>query len=275
MNPISKAVDWLQTKAFEASFNTVSASDWYLRNSYYRIAGLLGAGGGYSPRPISTTSAMQSGAVFACVKTIAEDSASLPLFVYQRTTNGRARADTHPLAELLQVMPNPETSAAEFREALTAHVLLTGNGYAKIVRSAGRIIALWQLLPDQVEPARDSRNTLYYRIRDAQNGQWTDTPATDVFHLRGFGWDGISGYSILQHAKQTIGLALSAEEYAARFAATVRCAMGEGRRLSVTEICRIFRVPPEMVLHSGRTSSGPACRNDDVAGNRSPTTMCR
>ncbi len=39
----------------------------------------------------------------------------------------------------------------------------------------------------------------------------------EVFHLRGLGWDGLTGYSVISLARQSFGLAIAAEKHGARF----------------------------------------------------------
>ena len=69
--------------------------------------------------------------VFSCVQSIAETIGGLPLLVYRQEGNGdRIRAAEHPLYRVLHDAPNARQTALEFREQLTAHVLLWGNAYA-------------------------------------------------------------------------------------------------------------------------------------------------
>jgi phage portal protein BeeE len=43
----------------------------------------------------------------------------------------------NPLAHMLQIAPNDETSAYSFFETYVTHLLLRGNSYAEIQRTAG------------------------------------------------------------------------------------------------------------------------------------------
>lgn len=209
MNPLTKTLLWLSRKT---GFDTVTAGEWLQRNGYYRLSQNYGFG------VVSQERALQSTAVYGCVKILGEDTGSLPLFVYRRRKQGDGRdvADDLRLYELLHDAPNPETSAVEFREALTANAALTGSGYAKIVRDkSGEVLALWQLMPYCVEPARTSRGLLYYKV--TEDGKQKDYAREDIFHLRGFGFDGVSGANVLNVARDAIGLTLQQVDYASQF----------------------------------------------------------
>lgn len=216
MNIVTKAVEWVQQKTVLSLSN---AANWYQRNGYSKLA--AGHAGDRDGRYISDKTALHSTAVFGCIKIISEDVGSLPLHVYKRN---RERTDAakdydNPLYRLLHDQANPETTAIEFREAITAHALLMGNGYARVDRSSsdsGRVIALWQMMPYHVQMDRDSNNTLYYVYKDGNSPEKT-YDASDIFHLRGFSFDGVSGCKITEIARQTIGLALDQMDYADRF----------------------------------------------------------
>ena len=91
---------------------------------------------------------MQTTAVYACVRILAETIASLPLHTYINTETGKEKARDHPLYPLLSSSPNPEMTSFVFRETLMSHLLLWGNAYAQIIRNArGEVIALYPLMP--------------------------------------------------------------------------------------------------------------------------------
>ena len=50
-----------------------------------------------------------------------------------------------------------------FRETLMNHILIWGNAYAQIIRDgAGRVLALYPLLPNKVDVQRDEKGERYY-----------------------------------------------------------------------------------------------------------------
>jgi HK97 family phage portal protein len=166
---------------------------------------------------VTPESALKVSAVWACVGLIAETVASLPLILYRRREDGgRDRATGHPLYTLLHDQPNRWQTAYEFKEMLTAHVLLRGNAYAEIrPGSTGPISELVPLHPDHVTPERLPTGAVRYRVV-RENGQTDILNDENVFHLRARSPDGLRGLSVIEHAREAIGLALATESHGAR-----------------------------------------------------------
>ena len=167
---------------------------------------------------ITEKTALQSVAVFACVRILSETLASIPLPLYRRITpRSKRRAYEHPLYSLLHDAPNPEMTSFNFREALMAHLVLWGNAYAEIDwdMDKGRPRALWPLLPNKMRVKRE-KDGLYYYYR-LPDGQEIILPAIKVLHIPGLGFDGMMGYSPIHMAREAIGLSLATEEFGARF----------------------------------------------------------
>ncbi|HUT68671.1 MAG TPA: phage portal protein [Dehalococcoidales bacterium] len=167
---------------------------------------------------VTETSALYSSAVYACVRLLAETIASLPLPVYHRLVpRGKERAYNHPLYSLLHNSPNPWTTSYSFRETLQGHLATWGNAYAEIDwdMATGRVRALWQLRPDRMKVGRENNQLIYvYQLPD---GTPAKLPAYRVWHIPGFGFDGLVGYSPIQLAREAIGLSMATEEFGARF----------------------------------------------------------
>ena len=78
-------------------------------------------------KAVNERTAMQTTAVYACVRILAESIACLPLAVYRRWEGGKEIAYEHPLYFLLHDAPNPEMTSFILRETLMAHLLLWGK----------------------------------------------------------------------------------------------------------------------------------------------------
>ena len=179
-----------------------------------------------SGKPVNERTAMQTTAVYACVRILAEAVASLPLHVYEyQDDGGKKLVHDHPLYYLLHDEPNPEMTSFVFRETLMSHLLIWGNAYAQIIRDgAGRVLGLYPLLPDKMEVQRDDKGNIYYvysRNSD-ENPMFKEygnikLKAEDVFHIPGLGFDGLIGYSPIAMAKNAVGMTLACEEYGASF----------------------------------------------------------
>ena len=179
-----------------------------------------------SGKPVNEITAMQTTAVYACVRILAEAVASLPLHVYEyQDDGGKKLVHDHPLYYLLHDEPNPEMTSFVFRETLMSHLLIWGNAYAQIIRDgAGRVLGLYPLLPDKMEVQRDDKGNIYYVY--SRNSDENPTfkeygniklKAEDVLHIPGLGFDGLIGYSPIAMAKNAVGMTLACEEYGASF----------------------------------------------------------
>lgn len=179
-----------------------------------------------SGKPVNERTAMQTTAVYACVRILAEAVASLPLHVYEyQDDGGKKLVHDHPLYYLLHDEPNPEMTSFVFRETLMSHLLIWGNAYAQIIRDGtGRVLGLYPLLPDKMDVQRDDKGNIYYvysRNSD-ENPMFKEygnirLKAEDVLHIPGLGFDGLIGYSPIAMAKNAVGMTLACEEYGASF----------------------------------------------------------
>ena len=174
-------------------------------------------GGTPSGKAVNERTAMQTSAVYACVRILAESVAGLPLHVYERTANGsKSTKPSHPLYRLLHDEPNREMTSFVFRETLMSHLLLWGNAYAQIIRDGrGFPIALYPLLPDRMAVDRNEIGELVYTYQ-SDKGQ-VKLRRENVLHIPGLGFDGLIGYSPIAMAKNAVGLALATEDYGATF----------------------------------------------------------
>lgn len=179
-----------------------------------------------SGKPVNETTAMQTTAVYACVRILSEAVASLPIHVYRyKEGGGKEKVCDHPLYQVLHDEPNPEMTSFVFRETLMSHLLIWGNAYAQIIRDgAGRVLALYPLLPNKMDVQRDDRGEIYYvysRSSD-ENPNFKEygdiqLKKEDVLHIPGLGFDGLIGYSPIAMAKNAVGMTLACEEYGASF----------------------------------------------------------
>ncbi|MDR1364077.1 MAG: phage portal protein [Oscillospiraceae bacterium] len=181
-----------------------------------------------SGKAVNERSAMQVTCVYACVRVIAETIASLPLQVYKRTEIGKEKALKHPLYRLLHDESNPEMTSFVLRETLMSHLLLWGNAFAQILRNGrGEIVALYPLMPNQMQVDRTSNGQIYYIYtknlddnlhgKAKQNGIQFYLKQSEVLHIPGLGFDGLIGYSPITMARNAIGMAIACEEFGSKF----------------------------------------------------------
>jgi len=189
-----------------------SSPDWSTLERF--LAWSFGGGAASSGVIVNPQTALQSAAVYACVKVLAESIAMLPCTLYRKGAGqSRAPAEDHPLFELLRYQPNEWQSSVEFFEMMVASLCLRGNGYAWPNRSrSGEIIELLPMHPDVVNVTMESGFRLNYQIT-LSDGSFKDLGAGDIFHVRGLTLNGWLGISPIAYARESIGLALAAEKF--------------------------------------------------------------
>ena len=163
--------------------------------------------------------ALQTSAVYACVKILAETVASLPLHLYKKGKNGKSEtAEQHPLFSCLYEMPNEEMTSFEFRETMMTSLLLWGNAYARKIRKNGHVTELWYLKPNLMTVERDTyTGKIKYTYSDDITNQTIVYRPDQVFHIKGLSLDGVTGLSPIAQAREAVGLSLATEEYGAKF----------------------------------------------------------
>lgn len=208
-------------------FDLTDESLTNLRNEYPGIAAALMHGlPSWSGEVVSRRTALQNPVIYACNAIISETIGYIPASVMRKVGNEKTMASAHPMYSAMKDAPNDEITAQSFKEMLTSHCVLEGAGFSKIVRrsSTGTAIELQQLLPEQVviDREKQGQKRLVYVVKNEFGA--TDKTYTlergkpqDILHLRGLGWDGDRGYSVINMTRQSIGMALAADRNVSKF----------------------------------------------------------
>ena len=170
---------------------------------------------------VDVDSSLQIAAVWSSVRLISESAASLPLVTYERMEpRGKRRAFGHPIYPILHDMVNERQTSFEWVETSVAHLNLRGNTYSWIDRDNGaRVKALWILNPVHMKVfALPGGDILYSWEAPGLPPLRALAGSGDILHVRGFNaGDGLIGLSPISMARESLGVALAAEEYGARF----------------------------------------------------------
>lgn len=161
---------------------------------------------------VSERTAMQSMAVYACVRLLADNIASLPLDVYRRQDGLRVPVEPAPLVIR---RPSNDLTVFEWVSQAVTSLALRGNSYHLVLGRDSMEFAseLMPLHPDlvSVEPDPDTGRPVY-RVDGKK------VPRADLVHIRRFTLPGaLTGLSPVEQARQGIGLGLAAERYGARW----------------------------------------------------------
>lgn len=166
---------------------------------------------------VTPDSAMRVSAVFACVRELAQSFAVLPVEFYLQDGRKRVKVTNHPLYKLLGKRPNRWQNAYEWREMLQGHISLRGNAYNYIIaNSRGEIKELIPLHPDRVRVKIKNDGDYNYEYT-APDGKTITYAREEIWHIKGLAPDIYRGYNPIELARDSIGTALAAQEYGARF----------------------------------------------------------
>ena len=159
-------------------------------------------------------SALQIGAIWACVERISKTISTLPLFVYRNRAGNRDLARDSSLWMVLHDSPNARMTPFEFWTAMLMNLLLRGNAYARIERDdRGECYALWPMSADQVEMrVLDDGSAVYlYRVDDDLAVLAEDS----VLHIKEMG-NGTIGLARLDYMRSTTTEATNAQTVASK-----------------------------------------------------------
>lgn len=203
---------FLETRSRETKKTAGLSAD---NDFWYGVAG----SGTKAGIQISEKTALKYLTVARCVMLISADLARLPLILYRKLPGGgKERMVDHPLYDILHDVPNSETNSFHWRESGNSHIELWGNHYSEIKRSnyTGDIEALVQIEnPGSVQVRRNEKGIIEYKWRD-KNGSHTKN-RKDIFHIPGFGFNGVVGLSVLSMIRESIGLGMASDEFASRY----------------------------------------------------------
>ena len=197
---------------------------------WQEIGGGFGWGfGGNSGAGVNVTAitALQSTAVYACVKILSNDVAKLPLRLMKLVGNSWVPQPQHPLSKLL-LAPNKRMTTYQLKQHLAISRLLTGNGFAVIIRDEGgnpeKLIPLSPGMVSVTElPDGDiiysATSTLFVGLKTSipyQKGQTRRILQEDMIHYRDISLDtGLLGYGAIGLASEAVGLTIAGQQLAA------------------------------------------------------------
>ncbi len=173
--------------------------------------GPISASGTVGDSDVTDERALQISTIFACVRLISTVTAGLPLDIFETKDGNRSKVGLdNPLARLLRYSPNQFMTSVEFREAMTMQLCFYGNAYALIERnSAGDAISLVPLMSANMDVKLVNKRVVYRYRRDTE---FADFKQSEIFHLKGFGFNGLVGLSPIAFGAKTAGVAIAMED---------------------------------------------------------------
>jgi HK97 family phage portal protein len=124
-------------------------------------------------------------------------------------------ARAHPVHILLHSEPNEFQNASEWRETMVAHAISTGNGFSYIERNGNfRPTALLPLMPNVTKPQVIDGKLVYITT---VNGEQIIIEPWNIFHVKGFSWNGVAGIPLVHLMRNALGLDIAQTGFAQAF----------------------------------------------------------
>lgn len=166
---------------------------------------------------VSPDTAMGVAAVQCAVRVISETIGMLPFPLYERMgEDGKKKARGHAVWKVINGRPNPWMTAQEFRETLTAQMLLYGDGFGLKNRAGGALREIYPLHPNRVRVERKKDFSAAYHVTMADGGTQELGPDR-ILHIRDLSLDGHRGLSRVRQCRDAIGLSKATELFGSQF----------------------------------------------------------
>ena len=164
---------------------------------------------------VTKDNAMSISGVYAAVKLLSDSISSLPIHLIKETKDKKEKDYSNPLYKLVAREPNKLMTSYTWRQIFMPQILLWGNAYAVID---------WDkktMRPKQLMPVHASKVSIelkngiaYYTIKLESKTLKIDQ--SNIVHFRGLG-DEIEGKSVIDYAKDNLGLGKAAEDFGSKF----------------------------------------------------------
>jgi HK97 family phage portal protein len=159
--------------------------------------------------------------VYRCLRVLSGTIASLPRCIRKPKAGGRGReiVRKHPLMRVLCGRANRWQNSFEWLAMMIGHVALRGTGYNRIyVDGKGDIAELLPMHPDRTRVELLASGAYRYRYRHP-DGSEEILPPGAVFKLTGLQGNGLTGLSVIEIGRESLGEGLAQQQYGARFIA--------------------------------------------------------
>jgi HK97 family phage portal protein len=174
-------------------------------------------GGGFtttSGKQVSGQTALTLVPVLSASQLVASAVGGVPLKVYRED---RSEAKATRQWKMLHDEPNDEMAADELWELVAHHLLVWGNSFLIKDRDEfGVVQMLWPIAPDRMSVGREQVGRRAVRFFTVDGGP-RKFYETDILQIRGLGYDGLIGYSVVQMHRQQLGNMLAQDEFSGTF----------------------------------------------------------
>lgn len=176
----------------------------------------------------SNRNVLSEATYFTCLKMLSETLGKLPIKYYQSTDNGRIKAVSTKIHELLSVRPNPIMTPTTFWTVVENNRNHSGNGFVWCRRQFVRkkyggyikTLDLWPMPSKDVSLLMDDKGVfgqkgkLYYQYIDSKSGEMYVFKQEDVLHFKtSLSFDGVSGEPVQKILRHTVEGGLESQTF--------------------------------------------------------------
>jgi HK97 family phage portal protein len=161
--------------------------------------------------------------VYACVSLRAQMLASLPVGCFRKLPNDdREAVDQHPAHWIFNKTPDEMISSFNATEASEGHVLLRGNSFFELIRNnRGQAMEAYLLDPRSMSVLIDQEKGTGLHVPRYEYSEGRGTPIkydrSEVLHFANLSNNGLVGTAPLTMFRESMGMSVAANRYAAEF----------------------------------------------------------
>ncbi|MFJ7419786.1 phage portal protein [Streptomyces uncialis] len=205
---------------FRGQSQSVEKRGWDPATDLFPLPGVLSAAG----QKVDANSALTVSAVFACVRLLSETICTLPVATYSRRGGVRKAINSPTWLDY----PNAEPGGLgriDLLSQVVLSLLLDGNAYLAVLWDGPHIVGLEVLDPNRIDThtvvVDGKRRKVFYVADYDDDGNevalgWFTT--REILHIPGMMLPGeFTGVSPIAFARESIGLAMAAQTYGAKF----------------------------------------------------------
>ena len=165
---------------------------------------------------VNERTALTLSAFYNGINIICNDYAKLPKGIFKKTSDGKGREalNSHPVKQIIDKKPNQYMVAYNFDTVMIKSAILKGNAYAIIERNnyTAQPMALQFVNQDETPVQVYKYNgKLWYKIKEVVYS------SSDIIHVPGFSFNGITGIGVVKHAANSLGVTLASQTFAGEY----------------------------------------------------------
>lgn len=178
-------------------------------------ASFFGGSRNESGEIVNESTALKVAAVYRADRLLRDTIASLPLNVYEKSSNGsKAIAIDHDVNYLLEKEPNPLQTSFTFRDIMQGSLTMKGNAIAKIHRNGVKPDKL-EWLSQDLTTAKTKNFKAFYETKRSEDN-FEKIKGSEIIHIPNYSHDGFWGLGTLEVAAEAIGGAIGQQKFTSR-----------------------------------------------------------